>query len=255
MSGHDLLFMNIEPFKTLNHRAILSTDDNPMYLGFWPLVARAWTRIVGIKPTLALVADDDVEVDETLGDVIRFKPIPGVSTSLQAQAIRLLLPTYYRDDVCLISDIDMLPLNREYYLDSIRHVASDNLVVYRDAAYGPTVKRYPMCYVAATGATFREVFDSIDEIGISEKLREWDQLHYGWYTDEYLLYRYASAWESNTNRCVKLGHAVDRRIDRSQWYYDEKLVRDGYYIDAHMIRPYHRYKHELDALGDLLGLA
>ena len=77
-------------------RAIVSSDSNPDYLDFWPIVAKAWNKL-GIRPTLALIADKSVQVDESLGDVIRFEPIKGVSNALYAQTIRLLLPILFED--------------------------------------------------------------------------------------------------------------------------------------------------------------
>src|ERR1700737_349362 len=81
-------------------RVILGCDANPMYIEFWPMVARTWKEIVGVKPTLALIAPSSMVIDESLGDVIRFEPIPGIPTSFQAQVIRLLLPAYFEDEVC-----------------------------------------------------------------------------------------------------------------------------------------------------------
>src|SRR5947209_1083135 len=74
-------------------RVILATDGNPLYLEFWPLVARAWQRILPVRPTLALIGDETISVPEGFGDVVRFAPVSGVDTALQSQAIRLLLPT------------------------------------------------------------------------------------------------------------------------------------------------------------------
>ncbi len=67
-------------------------------MDFWPLVAKAWKKIVGIKPTLVFIAPADVEIDETVGEVIRFEPIPGIPTAQQAQVLRLLIPTLFEDE-------------------------------------------------------------------------------------------------------------------------------------------------------------
>jgi hypothetical protein len=45
-------------------RVILSTDNNPDYIQFWPIVSRVWQEYIGIKPTLALIADKSVYIDE-----------------------------------------------------------------------------------------------------------------------------------------------------------------------------------------------
>jgi hypothetical protein len=59
-------------------RVILSTNENPNYIQFWPTAAKAWQEIVGVRPTLALIASEDVQVDRRYGDVIRFEPIKKV---------------------------------------------------------------------------------------------------------------------------------------------------------------------------------
>ena len=79
-------------------RVIIASDANQTYLDFWPFVAKAWKKM-GIKPTLALIANKNIVVDETLGDVIRFEPIEGVSTALFAQTVRLLVPAFFENDI------------------------------------------------------------------------------------------------------------------------------------------------------------
>lgn len=232
-------------------RVILATDANPTYIEFWPVVARAWQNIVGLRPTLALIADDSVTVDETLGDVIRFAPIPGVATAQHAQIIRLFLPFYFPDDGCIISDIDMIPLNKDYFIQSIASVPDSCFVVYRDKAYGTAL--FPMCYNAALGKTFAEIFDIAQPSDIAKQIKNWFSLGYGWNTDEILLHRYLTTWQHYHQRCIKLGHAVEPRIDRFDWRYQPSDIANGYYIDAHCLRPYSLYKKEIDLVLSYLN--
>lgn len=229
-------------------RVIIATDSNPAYIEFWPIVAKAWSDRIGIRPTLALIAHDDVQIDESLGDVIRFEPLEGIPTPLQAQAIRLLLPAYFPDECCIISDMDMIPLNKDYFVNSIADLPDDVFVVYRDRAYGDNDARYPMCYLAAKGRVFQDLFniESINDIGAI--IKAWHSLNWGWSTDELVLHMYLRNWPLYHTKCVKLGHGVEKRIDRSCWSYDADLLHQGDYIDAHCPRPYSTYKKEIDAI-------
>jgi len=235
-------------------RVIVASDTNPMYLDFWPIIAHAWTRL-GIRPTLALIADENVKVDESIGDVIRFKPIPGINSGFYAQTIRLLLPIFFEQEVSIISDIDMIPISTHYFTHLIPQVPDDKFVVYRDIAYGPNASQYPMCYNAAKGSTFKEVFgiNSLDEIpGL---IHSWFKQYGGsWSTDEIVLFNYLNQWTYFKTRCIKLGLTVERRIDRSWWHYDENLLKQDYYIDCHSIRPYLAHKAEIDKLARLIGI-
>ena len=112
------LFINLSFYGVIHcfkiDRAIVASDTNPMYLDFWPVVAKVWKQVIGIQPTLALIAPPNTIVDESVGDVIRFYPIPGIPTWQHAQMIRMLLPTLFENEVCITSDIDMLPMSRQY---------------------------------------------------------------------------------------------------------------------------------------------
>lgn len=232
-------------------RVILSTDTNKMYFDFWPIVAPVWQKLVHVKPTLALIAKADVQIDQSLGDIIRFEPLPDVPDWFYAQVVRLLLPAYYGNDVCLIADIDMLPLNGQYFIDNIVDFTNDKFVVYRDQA-NPDDK-YPMCYVAAKGSIFKEMFQINDLADIPNIVRAWYGHGYGWITDETMLLKYSNDWHQITNNVVKLGHDTLPRIDREAWKYNMSLLRLGYYIDAHMLRPYDQHKTKIDQLIKDLG--
>lgn len=234
-------------------RVILATDANRDYIEFWPVVAKAWKEVVGLTPTLALIADKDVQIDQSLGQVIRFEPIEGIPTSLQAQTIRLLLPALFEDDVCIISDIDMIPLQKDYFFDSIYHCAQDTFVVYRDKAYHPNEHKFPMCYMAARGKTFQDIFGISNRDDIERRILDWHNLDLGWNTDELLLYQYLMNWQHKDTRLIKLGHNVERRIDRSCWIYDPEFLAKKAYIDAHCPRPYSAFKDPIDMVIRTVG--
>ncbi len=233
-------------------RVIVSSDANPLYLDFWPLVAKTWKKLTGITPTLILVADKNTPVDTTVGDVVRFEPIAGINHGFQAQIIRLLAPALFENDGCLISDIDMFPLCKDFFVKQVASLPEDSFVVYRDKAHPTSLKRFPMCYSAAQGKTFKEVFQIPTRESIPAIIQKWHTLGLGWNTDEILLYQYITSWKHYKKRCVLLGNREIRRIDRSKWWYIPQKVRVLGYLDAHSIRPYKIYKKEIDSLLSLL---
>ena len=45
---------------------IHSSDSNPYYLDFWPLVSRVWKQVFKLEPVLLYIdANHDVQIDET----------------------------------------------------------------------------------------------------------------------------------------------------------------------------------------------
>jgi hypothetical protein len=252
-------------------RVILSTDANSLFIHFWPIMAKAWKEIIGVKPTLALIADQSVTVDKSLGDVIRINPIPGIPTSIQAQVVRVLLPILFEDDFCITADIDMIPLRKHYFFRHVQNLKDTVFVVYRDKAYD-NVWRYPICYLAAKGTTFRQVIEpdirkaaahnpknNIELIRLI--IQNWAKRGYRYDTDELMITKRLDMWHQKTHRLVKLGHGREytegRRLAGGNRIangidYNKELVAQAYFVDAHCERPYKKCDQ---LLNDLIRLA
>lgn len=232
-------------------RVILSTDTHADYIEFWPVVARVWSSM-GIRPTLALIATPDVVIDETIGDVIRFEPIPGVPNGLYAQVIRLLLPIYFEEDVCLISDIDMIPLDKDYFIQGAARVPEHAFLMYRELP--AHWRRVQMCYNAAKGKLFKEIFRINSPAEIPARVAAWHNLDYGFYTDEKVFFLYLVQWPGYRTRCAQLRDGTIRRLDRTEWKYTLNQFKNGAFIDMHCPRPYSKHKAEIDMLLQLAQL-
>ncbi|MBS0648527.1 MAG: hypothetical protein JSS10_04790 [Verrucomicrobia bacterium] len=225
-------------------RVILSTNNNPLYIEFWPVVAPLW-EAMGLRPTLALIASKDCPIDTTIGDVIRLDPLPGIPESLQAQVVRLFLPCLFPEEGCLISDIDMLPISQSYFREGASHCPDDNFLVYRE---GYQITNFPMCYVAAKGCVFSDIFQVFNREQIYERIYQWAQFGYGWNTDEVMLYKSATAWEQRGGHIIRLRHGADGRLDRGNWQTDISKIRISDYIDCHCPRPYSAYQSSIDPI-------
>ena len=126
-------------------------------------------------------------------------------------------------------------------------------MVYNDQA-SSAWQRFPMCYNAAKGTVFKEIFGIKQLTDIPNIIRSWAALQQGWNTDELVLYAYLTRWSAYKTRCVRLGNRVERRIDRSKWVYHLELVHTRFYRDAHLPRPYQHYKEAIDRLAREYGI-
>lgn len=240
---HSVILVQLEGLEL--KRAILATNNNENYIQFWPIVAPLWSEM-GLIPTLALIGDENCQVDTSLGDVVRFKPIPGVPEYLQAQTVRHLLPILFPNDGCIISDIDMLPISRSYFKDGAAPCPDNAFLIYRDKAYGWCEPKYPMCYFAAKGSLFQKVFQVTTYDEINDKILEWSHLGHGWNTDELVLYQHVIHWEKEGGHVFRLGHGVGPRLDRLWWDLGNLAQQIDYIIDCHCPRPYCAYKDSID---------
>lgn len=241
------LIVNQTAFSFKIDRVVLATNDNPDYIQFWPIAAKAWQEIVGVRPTLALIGGQDVQVDESYGDIIRFEPIPGIPTSFYAQCVRLLLPCLFPTEGCVLADIDLIPLQKRFFTKKIARIPDDHFVVYRNKAYWFFKKRIYMCYNAARGETFRDIFGIQTYEDIPRLIKEWWQIGFGWDTDEKMLYRCLKKWDKRKTNVKKLGYSKGskRRIERKLKYKLHKLVQQSY-TEVNCPRPYAEHKNEID---------
>jgi hypothetical protein len=232
---------------------IVSTDNNPLYSEFWEPVKKLWFKLIGIKPLLVKISDNN-DVYESDDCVIRnIKKVEGIDTGFQSQIARMYVTKYYEDKVCLTSDIDMLPLSKKYFTDDITEFDSDSLIIFSSDAY-QGVERYPICYNAAKGKLFNEIMNFEDSFELyCQKLHK---MGLGWDTDELYFGNKVNTF-TNQNKIIKLNRGwnlttANNRIDRSNWLYDVKMLQNGEYIDSHSLRPYTKYKSKIDKIVNYL---
>ena len=240
-------------------KVIHSCDSNRFYLDFWPLVSKVWKKKFNIEPVLVFIGNEDIEIDDTYGTVIRMGDIKSIPKYLQALWVRYWLPVTEPDTTWMISDIDMFPISEAYFVDQIADIDDDKYVhLY------PCVDSYgtlPSCYHIAKGSKFKEVLDLPDswEESVSTVYNSnlgHDPGHHlagktHWFADEKYAHSKLSGY-SNQSDLVLIPREHGRRIDRAFWNYHEKLVREGWYFDSHSIRPYEQYKDEIDKLVSLI---
>jgi len=227
---------------------LTASDLNPLYSEFIPNFIKAWSILFPeIDVIVVLVADSIPDNLSKYSKYIRlFKPIENIHTAFQAQCIRLLYPQLIeRNEGVLISDMDMLPMNRFYYEDAIKNISEDTFISYRDVCLPHEL---PMCYNIAIPRVWKSVFEG-------ETIQKWhvgtnyDGNHggVGWGTDQLTLMKKFNEYSGNK---IILNDIVTRynRLCRDMgWqFYDLNELRDkiskGEYSDYHCLRPYSHHK-------------
>ena len=130
---------------------IISSDDNPMYKDFYPIVAKRWHDL-GFKTYYINITDNYDITGNEFGIVHKIKAFDWVSTGFQSQVIRFFSSKFIEGNI-LISDIDMLPINGDYYNQYNNELTDDNVILYSGQPYGD-VPYYPMCYVLSNSKNF-----------------------------------------------------------------------------------------------------
>lgn len=220
--------------------AVVSSTPDPFYLDFWPLIARTWRDVMDIEPVLIYTPNDGAELDDSHGKIIPMPQVHGVPSYLQALWSRYWMTQFWPDKTIILSDIDMLPLSRSYFVDRLESIP--------DSTYLHLTRehpRLPSCYHVATGSNFKRVLNLGMDFPSSLYCIMRHLGHEGlsalplpfWGADE----SYAtSRLFSNTDIEMFERGWPSGRIDRNAWNYDPANMSQ--YIDAHLPRPFSEHE-------------
>ena len=148
-------------------RVILSSNEDPKYIEYWPIISWAWKALFGVKTSLAFVTDKEethskVEELKRYGDEVVVLPeIEGIPSSNNAKMGRHFLASKHTDEICMVADIDMLPLQTEYYLNYMSNYKDNFLLINgKDAYIGSSEEgKFPIYYTTATGKVFHDILN------------------------------------------------------------------------------------------------
>ena len=227
---------------------LVACNDNPTFLEYWPIVKEAWLSIANLPCTLVFVGDSLPEALQNDSSVKFFKAIPGWSTATQAKCIRLLYPALFNNDssgAILISDMDVIPLQRDFYSREFVKFNVNNFVMFRGT--DKRERTVPTCYYAAVPSIWGDIFNIKKEEDLLTRLTEWSQKSKNgcnWLEQEQLeLYTIISLFDNVIPERVELirwSRNFSRldRVNHDMWYLWnnelEQNLRNKSYIDFRM---------------------
>jgi hypothetical protein len=232
----------------------LASDQHPAYQFFVPLSAAVWMRRVSPWKPIVILVGSELEwwgkstsltvlgMLEQLKITPHFVECPAGSRSANVAQIARMYAAYTfgmeDDDVIVTSDIDMWPVDGSWF--------THHLPVARQVTsyYGNFPSRFPMCYVAADVATWREMhgyqrgcaLGDVVEMHMLKHLRPETAAPDAWQHDEeYLTARIHALGPDRLKKVIRpSGDPFPDRIDRVCWPHELEL---GGKRDAHLLRP------------------
>lgn len=235
-------------------KVVVSSDDSPVFLNFWPIVCASWKKYFGITPTLAFVSNRDendhlVRRLKSCGEVVLVPEVENIPRANQAKIARFYVASKLKDQVCLIEDIDTVPLKPDYVLDRLSKRESGKiLAIGREIHVEPG--KFPISNVTSEGENFAKLFNP-HELGFKEfvesliGLKVFDRKEDpsnspDRFSDESLIRALVKI-----NNVEDLMQHIDRNsdpmvdwIDRSWWRIDEERLRNNSYTSCNFIRPF-----------------
>jgi len=250
-------------------RIIVSTDENPMFLQFVPIVAKAWKKYFPEKALSIAFISDRSEDDElvvrmrTYAEVKIFNTIPGIPTANQAKISRHIIAAEYENEVCMIEDMDTIPLQKKFFEDRTSTYKDGVIVVGSEVYKGtPHEGKFPMSTMTAKGSVFKAI---VNPNGLSyEKLiksfvgsetfdhKEAIEIPSNIFSDESLMRVLLNIWAGKITKVDRNANVSIDWIDRSWWNIDlNKLHSDGY-ITCNFLRPFRENFKSIKPVADYI---
>lgn len=236
---------------------LTAVNENKLYIGFVPIFIKTWNKLYpNVDVKIILIAK---QIPESLlsykSNIILFEPIENVLTSFISQFIRLLYPCILNyENGIMITDIDILPMNRTYYTENIKSYNNNKFIYYRENICF-NFKQIAICYNVATPTTWKNIFginsledikNTIKNVNANNIIKE-GHGNIGWCIDQITLFDKVMIWNNNTNNfiCLKENETKFKRLDRVNLNISNintiKNITDGNYSDYHCCRPMSKY--------------
>lgn len=251
-------------------KIILSCDDNPKYDGLWEIVSEICYKRLNIEPVLFHITNEDSDFfKDKYGLIKKVKKIPNLSSGFQSQIYRMFGTKFFKDEMCLTSDIDMLMLDKSYFLSPLEFINEDDMVIYCSDAYNSnrsecigiySENRYPICYVLGKGHTFNKIINTdcdfkeyvIQLLLKGYPLHDTDELYFG----DCVNNKNHGVIVHKLKRGYKSPFICNNRVDRINDdifnNYDKEKLINNEYIDIHLSRPYKKWKREIDEIKNII---
>lgn len=221
-------------------KAIFGVNDS-FYLEYWPKQAEMCKKILGWDPILFILGEEESDFyEDGHGIVKKIKQVDWIDSGLQTCLVRYWAPVLFPNDVCIFCDIDMFMLDRNYFIDQIKYIPDDELIIFTSDAYDPSreecrdlfVKNnlpfdlpmmYSTCYSASTGKSFQKIMgiNGTYEDFLNQIQERYPNSGMNWLIDEFFF----SDCVQNNNHGVNINRL--RREVSTPFYVPKRIEKWG----------------------------
>lgn len=219
-----------------------ASNLNPEYYKFIPKQILFWSKF-NIRFVAVLIADKiPDELNNYSENIILWERNQRCKSAFVAQNIRIYYPALLDlpdDEMVMITDMDMLPLNGNYYTSGLENFEKDDFIYYRHIDNNEVY----MCYNAAHPDTWKKAFQITSVEDIERRIEETYNQNYsgepgesGWFIDQLTMYKYLTQYPRF--------HVLNRQIKRLETFkFIVLLMRKktnfiSEYDDCHFHRSY-----------------
>jgi len=172
-----------------------SVNNNPVYYLFIPKQILFWRRF-DIN-FIAIFVGEKIppELENFKDNIILWNRNLHINTAFVGQNIRMYYAALLKlpdDEMVMITDMDMLPMNDEYYISGLENFKKEDFIYYRSIEIKNEIY---MCYNASHPDTWSDIFGIKNKDDIENKINYTYDMKYdgipgsnGWNIDQLLMY-------------------------------------------------------------------
>ena len=234
------MFKKIDTNMRKPTKIFISSNENPEYIQFWPLVASAWNHL-GFDPVLALVTSQPESRWSWMrdfGEVVRFAEHDEMPSGNWAKMARWWLYSKYENEIGIVSDMDMIPLQRGYFEALPKEYNPETHLLIKGTYDMNPQGKFPGCYMTATGKVWKEILKPEKYESPHEWVKQfYDRARhdekeavnsaYDVFSEESLMRSVVLEWDPSGDRTIRLDRpggwqhggvkSTSLRVDRSAW--------------------------------------
>ena len=252
-------------------RIVTSTNENSTYLGFWELQILAHKKFFPEKKlTIAFLTDrtyEDELVKEMIShdiDVQLYKPINGIPEGNHAKILRYICASQYNNEICCITDMDTIPLQKEYLTNQTNLREPNKLLCIGAEVYKntPHYGKFPAHHMTAEGKIFKQLFnpnnlnyeDSVKEISNFKVFDSKESIvdSRDSFSDESLIRVLIGKNNVPVQHIVRNVDIYNDWIDRSWWNINTEKLKNFKYVESNLLRPYDKNKQQIEPILQFL---
>ena len=220
-------------------KIFISSDENPNYIQFWPLVATAWRRL-DFEPVLSLVTDKpetDWKWMKEFGEVVSFSKHKELPAGNWAKMARWWLYFKYENEIGIVSDMDMIPLQKDYFKKLPNNYDPDKHLILKGTYDMSKSAKFQGCYMTATGKVWKDILKPENYESPHEWVKQFKDrslydhkegvnIPYHVFSEESLMRSVVLQWDPYGEKTIRLTRpggwmhgikSTSLRVDRSAW--------------------------------------
>jgi len=265
--------------KHLIDNVVMSSNEDPLYIDFWPIAAWANRVVLGVEPHLAFLTNRD-EADPYVAELRRHGAVTlygtheGVPDCNLVKMVRSIHCSKMGSKVGYIQDIDLIPLQPEWPGSKVQQRSAGTLLLCGAEVYNahtPEQKHLssaPASMMTAEGDVWKKLLNPND-LSYHDLVESWanrsnhkpnedirTRVYHeleSCFSDERFM-RTLRLENQIPATQVERGYNIERdTLDRSCWNLNMEKLNAGGYLESHAPRPLYNHLSKIEPMVEFIS--